>query len=164
MECPCGSDKVLDECCGPIIAGEAKAATAEALMRARYAAYATNKTEFVIDTHDPETRDELDVKATRRWAEGNDWLGLEILETEAGGKDDDEGIVEFVVTFSDERDRTQTHHERSEFVRRDGDWHFHDGEIVVKEPVRSEKVGRNEPCPCGSGKKYKKCHGRPGAD
>ncbi|MCK7579691.1 MAG: SEC-C domain-containing protein [Chromatiales bacterium] len=27
------------------------------------------------------------------------------------------------------------------------------------EPVRSEKVGRNEPCPCGSGKKYKKCCG-----
>ncbi len=25
------------------------------------------------------------------------------------------------------------------------------------EPVRSEKIGRNEPCPCGSGKKYKKC-------
>jgi uncharacterized protein YecA (UPF0149 family) len=25
--------------------------------------------------------------------------------------------------------------------------------------VASSKVGRNEPCPCGSGKKYKKCHG-----
>jgi uncharacterized protein YecA (UPF0149 family) len=25
-------------------------------------------------------------------------------------------------------------------------------------PVRRRKVGRNEPCPCGSGKKYKKCH------
>ncbi|NHB83715.1 hypothetical protein G7085_00705 [Tessaracoccus sp. HDW20] len=25
-----------------------------------------------------------------------------------------------------------------------------------------EKVGRNQPCPCGSGKKYKLCHGRPG--
>ena len=24
------------------------------------------------------------------------------------------------------------------------------------------KVGRNDPCPCGSGRKYKKCHGRPG--
>ena len=24
-------------------------------------------------------------------------------------------------------------------------------------------VGRNAPCPCGSGKKYKMCHGRPGA-
>jgi preprotein translocase subunit SecA len=29
------------------------------------------------------------------------------------------------------------------------------------EPVRVEKkVGRNDPCPCGSGKKYKHCHGR----
>jgi preprotein translocase subunit SecA len=26
-------------------------------------------------------------------------------------------------------------------------------------PVQSDKVGRNDPCPCGSGKKYKKCHG-----
>lgn len=26
-------------------------------------------------------------------------------------------------------------------------------------PAHSSKVGRNEPCPCGSGKKYKKCHG-----
>jgi preprotein translocase subunit SecA len=33
-----------------------------------------------------------------------------------------------------------------------------------KSPRRAEgKVGRNDPCPCGSGKKYKKCHGRPGA-
>jgi uncharacterized protein YecA (UPF0149 family) len=30
----------------------------------------------------------------------------------------------------------------------------------TKPMVRSEpKVGRNDPCPCGSGKKYKKCHG-----
>ncbi len=33
-----------------------------------------------------------------------------------------------------------------------------------KSPRKAEgKVGRNDPCPCGSGKKYKKCHGRPGA-
>ncbi|MYE64858.1 MAG: preprotein translocase subunit SecA, partial [Acidimicrobiaceae bacterium] len=32
---------------------------------------------------------------------------------------------------------------------------------VVKSEL--EKVGRNQPCPCGSGKKYKMCHGRPGA-
>ncbi|MGG5358971.1 MULTISPECIES: preprotein translocase subunit SecA [unclassified Enterococcus] len=29
-----------------------------------------------------------------------------------------------------------------------------------KQPVRVEKVGRNDPCPCGSGKKYKNCHGK----
>lgn len=29
-----------------------------------------------------------------------------------------------------------------------------------QQPVRvGERVGRNDPCPCGSGKKYKKCHG-----
>ena len=29
------------------------------------------------------------------------------------------------------------------------------------QPVRTEKkIGRNEPCPCGSGKKYKNCHGK----
>ena len=30
---------------------------------------------------------------------------------------------------------------------------------AVQQIVRGEKVGRNDPCPCGSGKKYKKCHG-----
>ena len=32
----------------------------------------------------------------------------------------------------------------------------------VKQPVRrtGKKIGRNDPCPCGSGKKYKKCHGK----
>jgi uncharacterized protein YchJ len=34
------------------------------------------------------------------------------------------------------------------------------GDDVVKQVKREEpKVGRNDPCPCGSGKKYKKCHG-----
>jgi preprotein translocase subunit SecA len=37
-----------------------------------------------------------------------------------------------------------------------------DGDAARAEPVRRErpKVGRNDPCPCGSGKKYKKCHGK----
>ncbi|MDT8410442.1 MAG: UPF0149 family protein [Wenzhouxiangellaceae bacterium] len=34
---------------------------------------------------------------------------------------------------------------------------------IPLQPVRSEKIGRNQPCPCGSGIKYKKCCGRPGA-
>ena len=34
-------------------------------------------------------------------------------------------------------------------------------EQVKREPIRAEKtVGRNDPCPCGSGKKYKNCHGK----
>jgi preprotein translocase subunit SecA len=40
----------------------------------------------------------------------------------------------------------------------------HGGEEVAEKPQpvkrESKKIGRNDPCPCGSGKKYKKCHGR----
>ena len=39
--------------------------------------------------------------------------------------------------------------------------HTNTGERAKPQPVRVEKkVGRNDPCPCGSGKKYKHCHGR----
>ena len=38
-----------------------------------------------------------------------------------------------------------------------------DREEKKSQPIRiGKKVGRNDPCPCGSGKKYKHCHGRPG--
>ena len=38
--------------------------------------------------------------------------------------------------------------------------YFSSGEAVAKTVKRTDaKVGRNDPCPCGSGKKYKKCHG-----
>ena len=37
----------------------------------------------------------------------------------------------------------------------------HDTRSVRREPIRVEKtVGRNDPCPCGSGKKFKNCHGK----
>ncbi len=42
---------------------------------------------------------------------------------------------------------------------------FGDGKSIVRKPAVSNKVGRNDPCPCGSGKKYKKCCGmNAGAD
>ena len=134
-------------------------------MRARYSAYVVDKTQFVIETHHPETRDDLDEKAVKEWAEETDWLGLEVLKTSAGGEGEDEGMVEFVARYSDERDRIRSHHERSTFKRREGRWYFHDGEVVKAESVVREgpKIGRNDPCPCGSGKKHKKCCGRPGA-
>ena len=33
------------------------------------------------------------------------------------------------------------------------------GGVAVQQRIVYDKVGRNDPCPCGSGKKYKKCHG-----
>jgi len=38
------------------------------------------------------------------------------------------------------------------------------GAALKRQAVAKDKVGRNDPCPCGSGKKYKRCHGAPGAE
>jgi SEC-C motif-containing protein len=50
-------------------------------------------------------------------------------------------------------------HEKAEFVRQDGSWIYtralREGPVPFKKEV--PKPGRNDPCPCGSGKKYKLC-------
>jgi SEC-C motif-containing protein len=161
MKCPCGSDVALEACCGPAISGERPAPTAEALMRSRYTAYTQKKGGYIVETHDPATRDEVDEKATQRWAEETEWLQLQVLSTEKGGEQDEDGKVEFVARFKDTRGREHSHHEHSTFKRVDGRWYYHDGEVQKQSPIKraAPKVGRNDPCPCGSGKKYKKCCG-----
>ncbi len=130
-------------------------------MRSRYTAYAIQNIDYLAATHDPETIENMDREDTEKWAQEAEWEGLEIIETEAGGPEDDEGVVEFVARYSSQG-QSVAHHERSTFRRIDGKWFYVDGEMVKPKPVRREtpKVGRNEPCPCGSGKKYKKCCGR----
>ena len=51
--------------------------------------------------------------------------------------------------------------EREEVVKGQAVNPKEDGEKVTKKPVRrAVNIGRNDPCPCGSGKKYKNCHGK----
>ncbi len=161
MICPCGSGKLKAECCGPILDGAHKAPTAEALMRARYTAYATCNIDFLYNSSCKEIQEDFDAESSRRWAEGSTWTGMDILATEGGQENDDEGIVEFVAHYSVNGAEFK-HHERSAFQRLDGEWKFIDGVIVKPDPyVRDNpKVGRNDPCPCGSGKKFKKCCGK----
>ncbi|MBI2374246.1 MAG: SEC-C domain-containing protein [Deltaproteobacteria bacterium] len=130
-------------------------------MRSRYTAYATGEVDHVIASHDPRTRKELDRNDMERWSRESTWKGLRILSTSGGGEPDQEGRVEFVAMYDDANGRPVGHHENARFERIDGRWYFVDGDIVEKQPFRREqpKVGRNDPCPCGSGKKYKKCHG-----
>jgi SEC-C motif-containing protein len=151
--CPCNSTKELEACCGPLLADAKLAPTAEALMRSRYTAYVLENYAHVLRTCHATTR-----PAEEEFAGGKavDWCGLEIRHTEAGGEGDDEGIVEFVASY-----RAQGAilglHERASFVKEDGQWFYVDGDMVKPAQARSEKIGRNEPCACGSGKKYKKC-------
>jgi SEC-C motif-containing protein len=158
--CPCGSDRAYADCCEPCILGARPAATAEQLMRSRYTAYVKHEIPYLVATSHPDHRDDQDEAGIREWSEGSEWHGLEILGVEQGGPDDDEGAVEFAAEYSHDGDRTR-HHERATFAKRDGAWYLVKGERVKLKPfVREEaKTGRNDPCPCGSGKKFKKCCG-----
>lgn len=159
--CPCGSGKPLADCCAPLHRGDRPAETAEELMRSRYSAFVTGDVDYIMKTHHPRTVKQIDRKGVEAWSKESDWKSLEIVSTEAGGKDDDKGLVEFIAHFN-VRGHQQTHHERAEFERDNGQWYFVDGQQIGNEPVRREgpRVGRNDPCPCGSGKKYKKCCGK----
>jgi SEC-C motif-containing protein len=157
--CPCGSGSALDSCCQPIIDGGA-APTPEALMRSRYTAYVTGAIDHVVSTHHPDSRDEVDAEAASSWSSEAEWVGLEVVDT-ADGDGPDQGIVEFIARYR-LNDGEHAHHERSSFRRIDGAWFYEDGDMVKAQPIVREtpKVGRNEPCPCGSNKKYKKCCGK----
>ena len=158
--CPCGSDKSFTECCEPYLNGMSNAPTAEALMRARYTAYAMANIDFIERTMHSSTRNGFNRENTRKWAEESQWHGLEILNVIGGKEDEAEGSVEFIATYSKEDEKIE-HHEVSTFQKESGTWTFVDGRMVNKTFRRDQpKIGRNDPCPCGSGKKFKKCCGQ----
>lgn len=160
--CPCGSGQPLAACCGMYLERRAEAPTAEALMRSRYVAFALRNAGYLLETWDPTQRPrrlELDGDRT-------EWLGLEILGSERGGEGDSEGRVEFIARFRSQG-REQALHEHSRFRKVDGRWLYVDGEIKPERAasrggpaVAKPSVGRNDPCPCGSGQKYKRCCGK----
>jgi SEC-C motif-containing protein len=168
--CPCGSGRPYAECCEPYIQGNAKAPTAEALMRSRYSAYVEHAIDYIINTCVHREEDKIDYKSTRDWSEQSTWLGLKIISSEKGGPADTEGTVEFQATY--ERDGLKdVHHEKAKFKKgnagdmaSDGgldEWLYDEGHIIPKTIIRTgPKTGRNDPCPCGSGKKFKHCCGR----
>ncbi|MCP5152706.1 MAG: YchJ family protein [Ectothiorhodospiraceae bacterium] len=158
--CECGSGEQFEACCGRYLAAGQWPTTATGLMRARYTAYVRADIPFLSESNHPDTRHEFDPLGARRWAEGSEWKGLEILDTEGGGEDDTTGSVEFVAHYR-RRGEMVRHHELALFEKHDGRWHFKDARSPQVETVvrAAPKVGRNEPCPCGSGRKYKKCCG-----
>ena len=159
-QCPCGSGLDYAVCCEPVLSGEQPAKTAEALMRARYTAYQKDAIGFLGESLHLSSRHDWDESATRKWAENSEWLGLEVRSTEKGGENDVEGTVEFVASYQEDG-LLKHHHEYSLFRKEKGRWYYVDGKLPAPQTITREtpKVGRNDPCPCGSGRKYKKCCG-----
>ncbi|PWU49589.1 hypothetical protein DLJ46_09115 [Micromonospora globispora] len=120
LPCPCGSGLPYAECCRPLHRGEATAATAEALMRSRFSAFAVGDADYLLRSWHSSTR-----PARLRLDPGQRWIRLEILDTDGGGLFDTAGTVAFRAHYR-ESGRPGALEEQSRFVREDGRWVYLD--------------------------------------
>ena len=151
--CSCGSGLDYAACCEPVITRKAPAASAEKLMRARFTAHVANAGEFLHTSYLPSSRQPY----VPDDSPSLDWTRLVIHSHDADVRP---GVshVDFTAYFNADNGAEGALHEKSEFELINGDWLFtrtlRQGPAPIKSAV---KAGRNDPCPCGSGKKYKQC-------
>ncbi len=163
--CPCGSGAAYAACCGRYLDGGAWPETAEALMRSRYTAYALARYDWLVATTHPDARAEVDASSLAEQCRGVRGLRLDVGACVDAREPETADIVEFHALYELDGVVRQIG-ERSAFLRREGRLYYVDGAPLRPAAYRREgpKVGRNDPCPCGSGKKYKKCCGRAAGD
>lgn len=118
-------------------------------MRSRYSAYVTHNIDYLLATWHPDCGADKWRTSIVESFQHTQWNGLKIIAT-ADGQNNHEGYVEFIATFRDSSSQQEKSlHERSRFVKENQRWYYIDG--------LTPRTGRNDPCPCGSGKKHKKC-------
>ncbi|USD39305.1 YchJ family protein [Ferrimonas sp. SCSIO 43195] len=147
--CQCGSNLAYRLCCQPLHCGDSHASSPEQLMRSRYCAFVEGKADYLLATHHPQYRASLTVEQLADSCRDSDFVGLQIVDVPADSGD--QGEVEFKAWYR-QGSEILALWERSRFQRLEDRWHYCDGDI---QPLL--KLGRNDPCPCGSGKKAKKC-------
>lgn len=145
LPCPCGSGEPYESCCQPLHQGAASE-TAEALMRSRYTAFVNRLSDYLLQSWHSSTRPtQLDLSDSPVWA------SLQVLDSYQQG---DKGQVLFRAIYRQGREWCYLE-ERSNFVREAGRWYYLKG----KTRDGRLKPGRNDPCPCGGGRKLKQCCG-----
>ncbi|MEA1917767.1 MAG: YchJ family metal-binding protein [Campylobacterota bacterium] len=140
--CICGVQKSYDECCQEIIEHRRNAQTPQELMRSRYSAYVKGNYKYLNFSTTQDNRVDNYEELVQE-SSSIEWLKLDVLNTS-------QNTVEFKAYYK-EHSEVDVLHEKSSFIKEDGIWKYAQGEIYAT------KIQRNEICPCGSGKKYKKC-------
>lgn len=153
--CYCGSSQSFAQCCQPFLKYDVKPAHAEQLMRSRFSAFCRQDFQYLIDTLHPSKREPSELKQLQENSQSTHWVKLSILQTQAGQQADQVGSVEFSAIFV-EGGQFYELHERSNFVKEQQQWYYTEGNNQVK--AITYKLGRNQACWCGSGKKIKNCH------
>ena len=146
--CPCGSHEHYDNCCGQYIEGKMPAPTAEKVMRSRYTAYTLDNMEYIQLTMSGKAL--VTFKQTHKQDKPTPvkWHPLHVIESHIDKTDAKHAFVTFFTSYA-LNNRIHTIYECSEFINEGGQWYYIDGKLQTITP--------KDPCPCHSGKKYKKC-------
>lgn len=153
--CLCGSGLNYADCCGLYHSHSKTPATAEALMRSRFTAYAMHNEQYLRETWVADKRpDTIDFSN-----EQAQWTRLEVVSVKKGGIKDSKGLVEFKAYYLQDGNE-HVMNELSRFKKDTGKWLYLDGLVKsIKKAGQTTNQGKNAPCVCGSGKKFKRCCG-----
>lgn len=153
--CPCGSGQTYGSCCELVITGQKPAANAEVLMRARFTAHTAYNFKFLHDSYRGTAGKPY---VPEEGTPTMEWTRLVVHNHETSAENPDKAYVDFSA-YGIEDKVEKVLHEKGEFLRINGQWLYNREARLGPAPYKASgpKVGRNEPCPCGSGKKYKHC-------
>lgn len=126
-------------------------------MRARYSAHVLGLVDFVVDTYHPDCHAHTQRQEIANTVELN-WCHLRVISSEIDSSDDAQGFVEFRAQYLED-DKLYSMQELSRFIRQDKQWFYVDGSFDEQNQSPVVRIKRNDPCPCGSNKKFKKCCG-----
>ena len=140
-KCPCGGG-AYNRCCGPLIAREQVAVTAQQLMRSRYSAFALaardpEAVEHLLRTH-PETGQTAAArrKAIKESCRNIQWISLKVLDCQDGSPLDQHGTVTFEARWRDRDRREGVLKECSRFGRGEsGEWLYLEALSLGDEPT-----------------------------
>ncbi|MBD3584766.1 zinc chelation protein SecC [Salinimonas sp. HHU 13199] len=149
MNCYCCSGVAFTKCCAPLVERKKSAESAEALMRSRFTAYCLGDYQYIFDTYTTAQKKDLSVESLAKSASGTKWFALNARPV--AGTD---SYVEFSAYYFENK-KTGVLHETSQFVFENNAWRYDTG--TIHPDTGTIKIGRNDHCPCGSGKKFKQC-------
>lgn len=155
--CYCCSEKNYQACCEPYHLGTALPSTPEQLMRSRYSAFSIKDMAYIEKTMREKALQVADLEQTEEWLNHINWKNLSVLKSESSKESS--GVVHFIAEY-EENGQARRLEEISEFKKIAGKWYYvHGRQINPQQAQAKSKIGRNDPCPCASGKKYKHCCG-----
>lgn len=144
--CPCGLKAAYENCCGRYIEQGLTAPTPEHLMRSRYSAFATQNIPYIAKTMRGKASKHFNPAELSAWLRTVHWLNLRVYNSKEAAN---QGYVSFIATYESEG-KKHSLSEISEFEKVGEEWFYIDGQAPL----------RNQPCLCGSRKKFKHCCGR----